>query len=1196
MGGSEPTVRQGRPHRKRRRRIVLMAIGTLLAAAVWSIPYLLSTGVGTRFVLSFVNERIRGTVELEGLSLSWTGPSRAGGLVVFDPDRREALRVEGAEIPGGLWKLLTDAERFDRAELVTPTARLYLDSQGVPSLARAFEPVEPPTEPAGELPALRGTLTVRNGRAVIVRPDGTRYEISGMDATVDVDTLDRLHGVVHVLPRGGGGKVLAEWDLTSLTSGGQPGLDRVEGTFAVQTDAPVDLAPLFDLFGGAGRQAGQVAGDLKGTLRDGKIELGLALEARELRSTGREWSDIRPIDLQLAGTMTSAPGTFALRADLTGEPGELHASFTYRDGEREHPDIAEAVAQLLRGRPVALPDFSLNATGRVDLPRLGRAVPSLLNLLPDVQIATGMLQAKKIAIQGGPRPTARAEVLLTALTATSKAGPLACGPVSLTVDAHMDAEAGLRVRQAALWSDFGTLDAWGTLADLRVDFQTDLARIHSRLGRVFDLDALPQAGSLSAELQISSHEDDRVDVVVDATVRDFELRDGRRVLRVDSARLRQIGHLLLDKQTLVDAVIADATIEIERELSAKLSGNVLLNEPGFRLKVNVARADMAALLARAEQFGIPLSAAKRYSGTIQGDAEIARDAKTGALRSSGKAAVTAPQVDRQAVAGRRVDLVWSGLVHSSKTGQVDADAVTLRSEIAELNAKQVRFVSGEDLRAEGKMVVLADLRRCVAAAAALAKWDEPPHLAGQLAWTGQAASDGNTFRIAGAGKIDEFRVGDDDMPLRQEEVTFSHGLVVDGPKEIITIESVELTSSPVWLKVGGTVRNFRSDWQMDLAGQYKGHGEELTRLLHEFAPATAETISLAGKTGGRITIAGPAYRPEDRPVFRGLTVRTDVGWDRAAIGSVPLGKATFSPAFRDGQVVIPEATATASGGTARLGGVLDLRGETPTYRLTGPRNVLEEVQITREIGRELLSRFNPVFAQITSIEGSVTLEVADIDVPLGEMLTKKARGQGTLDLRRLKIRPEGILRLMLQFDDRGAQRMPVLADAVRFSIRDGRIHYDNFTLSLPDGTRATFHGSVGFDDTVDLAVSVPVTAGLLRLRGIRGQTADYARVLSNVRVTIPILGTRLEPRFALGKIDVGPLIRQATQALLAEQAGRLLEGVVKPGPRTDSRDGQPGPARKDPLDPRRALDSLFDLIRGEEDRKDRPGRDDGRRN
>ena len=69
-------------------------------------------------------------------------------------------------------------------------------------------------------------------------------------------------------------------------------------------------------------------------------------------------------------------------------------------------------------------------------------------------------------------------------------------------------------------------------------------------------------------------------------------------------------------------------------------------------------------------------------------------------------------------------------------------------------------------------------------------------------------------------------------------------------------------------------------------------------------------------------------------------------------------------------------------------------------------------------------------------------------------------------------------------------------------------------------------------------------------------------------------------RMERGEIDVGPLIRQATQTLLAEQAGRLLGN----------------PAQPDNLDPRRALDSLFDLIRGEEDRKDPPRRDEGRRN
>jgi len=78
----------------------------------------------------------------------------------------------------------------------------------------------------------------------------------------------------------------------------------------------------------------------------------------------------------------------------------------------------------------------------------------------------------------------------------------------------------------------------------------------------------------------------------------------------------------------------------------------------------------------------------------------------------------------------------------------------------------------------------------------------------------------------------------------------------------------------------------------------------------------------------------------------------------------------------------------------------------------------------------------------------------------------------------------------------------VTMDGVDFTLKDGRIWYDNLTMVFPENFDLKFYGSVGLDETVDLTVSVPVRAKLLERFGVRGPVVEYARLLEGARVAV----------------------------------------------------------------------------------------------
>jgi len=1190
-----------RPRKRRRWPYVCLVLMAILAALVLLSPRLLSTKAGNRLVTHIVNGQIKGSLSMESLSLSWAGPTEVKGLRAFDPQGREVLEAPRATYPGGMWRALTAMERLGRIEIDTPQAALYLDEQGRASLVKAFELRQPrPKRPDKPLPELRGTIALSDGSVTIHRVDDKKYEIRNIDVEAELATLAELAGQVS-FETTDGGRLKVQFDLSGLTRGNKFRLDGAAGTFSLQTPEPIDLGPLAE-FVMDEALAGTLEVTSQGNIEAGKLTAELQTNIAGLQSQDTARKGIQPIDAGLDAafhaTSTSAEGS----ATVTGPAGKMEMEFSYRHSDQADPlNLDTILSAVICGRCKSLPELTVRAHGEIDMPTVAQAVPTLMNVRPDVKITAGHLLVHNILVKGGARPTLQARTELRALAGVKNGSPFQTRPMSLQADAHIDPNSGLEVSGLALESAFGNAAGRGTTDALTGQFSLDLPKLHEDLGQAFDLGTLPAEGQVSGDFALTRQTPERTVFSGSASALNVRYASGQRHADFRTAQLHYKGHLETAGRRITRIDVVEISASVDDAVEMKARGWYDVANGAFNAEADITRAELSRSLAWIRNLQLTDKDVTRYSGRLKVHAKLARAAMDQPITGSGGAAIRNLQVDGKSIYDRAITLGWTGLELDRKAGRMTLASATLESPHDRLTIESMRWAGGQRTL-EGRLGLRSDLARSLAALRPLLP-PKLPDIAGQLAWTTTIRKANGRVNLNGAGEILDLRVGPDSGAFKQDTARFTHDAVIGEGTDLVTLRKLDVSSDAFSVKLVGTIDRLRTHRVLDLAGPYEGSWDHITRLLHQLVPKTRGNITIAGRTSGRLIVKGPVRNPQVRPEFHGLDATTRVGWQQASLYGVELGAAEMSPSLRDGQFRLGETAIDALGGKARLAGTVDFTPAIPVYRSPDKLTLLDNLTITREMSQKLLSQINPVFAEMTDIDGKVSLRLSQLVVPLAHAAGGTGgSGGGHMDLTGLNVRPAGMLKDLMRLGGLSTDRNETIrVDGVDFAVRDHRIHYKNFRMVFPNDFDLIFHGSVGLDKTLDLAVSVPIGGKLLEQLGVRGPAADYARVLEGVRIDIPIRGTSDQPMLGMAEVNTRELIDRAMKALLAEQTTNLLNDMLDTEKSVPSR--QPTQLPKDEPEPatqpeterpkgqEELSDFLFDLLRDATDKKKTNSRD-----
>ena len=1141
-----PPVRRRRWGRRLALAVLLLVV--LLGVLVGLAPSIVSTQAVSGYAVSMVNDRLRGTVRVEGLSLSWGGPTTVRGVQVFDPDEREVLQVTQVTCVSGLWKLLTSGQAFGEITIDSPKVHLHLTADDQLTLAQAFESKTPPASTAGAststMPEPRGRVVIRDGAVQLSREGGSSYDVSDLDCEVSIDTLENIEAKLD-LALADGQRLTGAGVMRELLSEGAFDLKTASGKLDLRTTGDVEIGPLADVLAPQTGLRGATNLKIDATLAEGALHAAFESHVRGLQTRQRTEEKTEPIDLSLIGQVNMTPEQMVAQTNLTGAAGNARAVIEYRFSDQPLTITADKLlAAILTGESIELPDLRVEADARVDLAALEHAVPGLLHIRPGQRITAGTLVISKLTAQGGTQPAAAGSIELKDVAAESDGRVARLEPITLGFDAGLEQGEGLKVRQADLTSTFAQVTARGDASSLQAEFRSDLTKLRREVGAVFDLETFELGGDLRGTLAVKRAGNERVDVATEFTANGLRYAAENGQIDVPTANVTHAGQITLSDGKASRYTATQTRANLNDEVLAAASGWYDLQAGALHADIDVERADLGFLARRATALG--LDELSRYGGTISLQGKVDRNAADGPLLADGTLSTQGVEVDGQPLMDGATQITWNGAQLAADGKDVRLKQAKLTSGPATLTAANVHLRTGKRLELDGRIDGTADLARCLRAVALLTKMEQPPAVIGQLTVDATCTTKGDVVNLTGRGDISGLEVGAGEQAVREQRLRFEYAGAIDQKRERIRLEKTKLSSTPFSVEIAGTIDQYETQRVMALSGLYDASWKEVTTVLHEFVPATAETIIVTGRSNSRFKIKGPIGTADGQTDLKGLNTGLRVEWGSAEIYGVKLGKADLAPVLKDGQLTLPAAQIAASRGTVNLGGVLDLRGDEPVLRVSDKTPLLDQVAITPELSASLLSRINPIFLQLTRAEGLVGLRLKDVVLPLGDTLKTAGAGQGHLDLEEMRVQPGGFLAQLLSLGGLADEKMYTMTvSGLDFRIEDGRISYKDFTLTFPNDFDLKFYGSVGLDETLDLSVSLPVRPALLTRLGVKGPVAEYARVLTGSRIDIPVVGTRQQPKLDLARVDIKTLVDRAVQGAAGERAGDLLRGLLE---------------------------------------------------
>ena len=585
----------------------------------------------------------------------------------------------------------------------------------------------------------------------------------------------------------------------------------------------------------------------------------------------------------------------------------------------------------------------------------------------------------------------------------------------------------------------------------------------------------------------------------------------------------------------------------------------------------------------------------RFTGIARATAKVGQASANAPLRCSGKGSVIDLRIDGKPVGDKDTSFEFAGMEFDRAEKILAIVSTSLVGPGAKLDARDIHCSFGKQFRMDGRVTAAADLREALTVATPLAGWKQTPPVTGRATWEGNFATTGGTVELSGDGRIDDLRINrGDEEAISEKLITFTQQAIVDTQAETVKLRKLNINSELRTADVAGTVSQYRSGAVLDLSGNYRGSWERLTALLHAFRPELKDEVVFTGPAEGKFTVTGPAHRPKIRPSFRGVAAGGQAGWTSATVYGLPLDEATFRPTLREGVFHLPLTTIAAGGGKLRVAAKVDFQTEEPTLTIPGNLTIMENVPINRSLGDNLFSRIFVFLYNAEKLTGQASLRTgADgLTLPLGKGIKTGGAGGGHLDLKDIKIRTRGESLLDMLIELGGLPKTDLAAikiSGLDFEIREGRVRYDNCTVWIADVYDVKLSGSVGFDDSLEMTVSLPITPALLEKLGIKLGGGGLGRVLKRVRrVPIFIGGTRQKPKLDFSKVDIRKILTSLPDILgpllgpdgdggedpLRDLLDDLLKGKDEPASQPAS-----GPAsRPKPKTPEETIFDLLDLL------------------
>ena len=1094
---------------RRKHRVLKAALASLILsiAFIAALPWLLGTPPGRALILGRVNARLApGSVRVDGLGLSWVGPMSLDGVALVDPKGKLVLAAKRVTLDRSILGLILSKSDYGTITAEGVAVDVERRADGSIDLLDALASVRTPDAPS---------------TAPAPPPVGPAAEPAPSTMAVKVVVM-------------GGTLKLASPEL-------------VEPLMASELDASVTIAPgkPMELSADLGESGRSLA--IRSTMDSG------ASGARVFSVVGKDW----PIHVRQSGV--EAKGRFAGELEAREDQGlwsakgdaalgQFEALGPALKGDRmgfDRVSLACQVKQTAAGWSIGKLDFTCpvaslqgagtipaadgtptEVRGRVDLAAMAKMLPNAMSLRDGLTLDQGSVTLKLdvTSDKGVDRADLVAGLDDFAATEAGRAVRLR-KPVYLAARANRTAKKvtveSMEVKAAGVdVTGSGDLEAGVKLAGT-----VDLVTLTAQLRDVLDLGTLDLSGRARVAADYH-HLGETFKGRFAAEFKDLKVVGPtaepivRTLVRLDASAVgpsKPDGTPADWREARLDLKADDLKLDV---VATSTEGAAALNA-GFEMQVASPVAGRLDAKARFRRKGTVYEVDELTAGITPTDPKAAAGVVALAIKgqfdtASGEGAFApikgfAPGAVGLGPEGAKV----SGLGKTGVPIAVDADLL-------------------------GDLAAIDQL---------LAEWSGSPLKGLSGAWSSRIVL-GRTA----AGKVDldgKITVPDLVYTTPRGPVTLALKGVYNPEIDRLDLPSIDLATAFGKVSLVFGLLETQGRRLMDLTGTIEPDWAAIDPLITKSVEPNARVRA----TIRPIHLAGSLKHDTTDQLLGQLFGEAGLDLTQCDAFGLKLGQTPIVLKMGGGKALFDPIRSTLNDGPVSITADLTLDAEDGVFLRLGASRV-DGAAINEAVSNALLAYVAPVMAKSSSVSGKVTMAIDQALVPI------TAKGalslDGALAFQNVVFKPGPFATELNSVTGQSIKDIR-LDEAMFVKIADGRVQQKGLTIPVGgNGLKVAIDGSVGFDETLDLKATVPLSAKAL------GLAPSFDKLAQGTTVNLPIRGTLARP--AIDRKALAVALRDAARGLgekeLKGEAGRFLDRIAGPSqsagePRTKSKGRNP---------------------------------------
>ena len=347
-------------------------------------------------------------------------------------------------------------------------------------------------------------------------------------------------------------------------------------------------------------------------------------------------------------------------------------------------------------------------------------------------------------------------------------------------------------------------------------------------------------------------------------------------------------------------------------------------------------------------------------------------------------------------------------------------------------------------------------------------------ISGQLDAAFKVSTAGSQIRFLTENtRIDNLRVAvPDSDPFVQDVVTLNGDVLMDTENEVIDIRTLDLQGKQgeSLIKITkGKIENKVSSTNTHMTGDFVAEYDwrAVSALGAAYLP---EGLAIEGNRTD--TFHFESVYPTNNPdaMIAGLNANGAIGFDRAEYYGLNVGPTELKMTVKQGVADFEIPETTVNEGKLRFAGVVDLKEPSKVLRLKESTQVLENVHITEEMTRTMLTHLSPVFAGQGDINGFVNFKCDQLSIPFSAEETNKLFMDAVVSIDNAQLEPKGALNLILRKQD--IKPIPLQLLPSRFVLQNEVVSYDAMEFLL-DQYPTGFSGTLGLNSYANMTIALP---------------------------------------------------------------------------------------------------------------------------